>query len=129
MFCIEGLPAYRAIRTKSRDGRNQSKLFRKCFYARGSIARLRDGCCNYFNPGIKREGEPEPAHKIGDFFYPRDWAMDSIIFEPYIPKERDFYTTDYFTNYTLQYSDEYKDLEKPFFMYMAFTAPHDPLMA
>lgn len=89
---------------------------------------LHDGCCNYFNPGYRREGEPEPAHKKGKLF-PRDWAIDSIIYEPYTPEEKDFYTTDYFTNTALQYLDEYKSLNKPIFLYMAFTAPHDPLMA
>lgn len=89
---------------------------------------LRDGCCNYFNPGYQRQGEPEPAHKKGKY-YPRDWVIDSVMYEPYTPKEKDFYTTDYFTNAALEYLVEYKDLNKPVFLYMAFTAPHDPLMA
>jgi arylsulfatase A-like enzyme len=88
---------------------------------------LRDGCCNYFNPGIQREGEGVPAHKTK--FAPRTWCIDDKVYEPYTPKEKDFYTTDYFTKHALQYLDEYKEDGKPFFLYMAFTAPHDPLMA
>ncbi len=88
---------------------------------------LRDGCCNYWNPGEQREGEPVPAHKT--WAKPRVWCIDSITYKPYTPEEKDFYTTDYFTNYAIDYLEEYKNEDKPFFLYMAFTAPHDPLHA
>ncbi len=85
---------------------------------------LRDGCCNYFNPGEQREGEGKPARKRK-----RSWCIDEETYHPYTPPEKDFYTTDYFTKYALSYLEEYKDEEKPFFLYLAYTAPHDPLMA
>ncbi|HEC44746.1 MAG TPA: arylsulfatase [Bacteroides sp.] len=88
---------------------------------------LKDGSSNHFNPGLKREGEVTPAHKKGKV--PRSWGIDSILYEPYTPPEKDFYTTDYFTNYALDYLDEYENEGKPFFLYIAYTAPHDPLMA
>ncbi len=88
---------------------------------------LRDGTCNSFNPGLQREGEGVPAHKKGS--HPRTWCIDEKIYEPYTPKEKDFYTTDYFTKYALQYLDEYEDEGKPFFLYIAYNAPHDPLVA
>ena len=86
---------------------------------------LKDGCCNYFNPGVKRDGEPAPAHKDRI----REWCIDSTMYKPYTPVDGHFYTTDYFTNHALSWLDEYKDEEKPFFLYLAYTAPHDPLMA
>jgi len=86
---------------------------------------LKDGACNYFNPGVKRDGEPVPAHKNRI----REWCIDSITYKPYTPKSIDFYTTDYFTNYALNWLEEYENEEKPFFLYMAYNAPHDPLMA
>ena len=89
---------------------------------------LRDGCCNYFNPGgQQRPGEPVPAHKT--WAKPRKWCIDSLLIKGYTPTEKDFYTTDYFTNYALQYLEEYKNEDKPFFLYAAYTAPHDPLHA
>lgn len=88
---------------------------------------LRDGSCNYFNPGIQREDEGVPAHKPR--FVPRTWCIDGEVIEPYTPKEKDFYTTDYFTKHALQYLDEYENENKPFFLYVSYTAPHDPLMA
>ena len=88
---------------------------------------LRDGACNYFNPGIRRDGEVEPGHKRGMF--PRKWCIDDTLLAPYTPVEKDFYTTDYFTNYALDYIEEYQDEDKPFFLYLAYTAPHDPLQA
>ncbi|MCH9022222.1 MAG: arylsulfatase, partial [Planctomycetes bacterium] len=88
---------------------------------------LRDGACNYFNPGLQRKGEGVPAHKKK--MSPRKWCIDGELLQPYTPKEKDFYTTDYFTKYALQYLDEYKDEGKPFFLYVAYNAPHDPLQA
>lgn len=85
---------------------------------------LRDGGSNHFNPGLQREGEPKPAQKRPD----RSWFIDHEKHQPFTP-EKDFYTTDYFTKYALNWLDEYKDEEKPFFLYVSYTAPHDPLMA
>jgi len=85
---------------------------------------LRDGCCNHFNPGEQREGEGMPVRK-----WKRYWCIDEKTYHPYTPTEKDFYTTDYFTKYALSYLEQYKDEDKPFFLYVAYTAPHDPLMA
>jgi arylsulfatase A-like enzyme len=38
-----------------------------------------------------------------------------------------FYSSDYYTHKTLQYIDESVKLNKPFFSYLSFTAPHWPL--
>lgn len=91
---------------------------------------LKDGACNYFNPGEQRQGEGYPARKgkPGNKIV-RSWCIDSVVYMPYTPKEKDFYTTDYFTNYAIDWLDQYKNEKKPFFLYLAYTAPHDPLMA
>ncbi|MEN1785145.1 MAG: arylsulfatase, partial [Bacteroidota bacterium] len=86
---------------------------------------LKDGCSNYFNPGAQREGEAKPAQKKAT----RSWCIDSVEYKGYTPKEKDFYTTDYFTHYAIDYLNETVEKEKPFFLYLAYTAPHDPLMA
>ncbi len=88
---------------------------------------LTDGCCNFFNPGRKRIGEPEPGRKGANRI--RKWAIEDQVFRPYTPKDKDFYTTDAFTDYALDYLDEYADEDKPFFLYLAYTAPHYPLHA
>ncbi len=90
---------------------------------------LRDGACNYFNPGEQRPGEAVPGDKHPPGGKKRVWCVDDKTFIPYTPKEKDFYTTDYFTNYGLKYLDQYKDEENPFFLYLSYTAPHDPLQA
>lgn len=91
---------------------------------------LRDGACNYFNPGIQRPGEGRPAQKR---YGKRSWCIDDQTLQPYTPEEKDFYTTDYFTKYGLQWLDELQQSDPaghtPFFLYMAYNAPHDPLMA
>jgi len=83
------------------------------------------GGSNYFNPGNQREGEGVPAKGRNE--HPT-WCVDDRPFESFTPP-KDFYTTDYFTKHALQWLDDYKDSEKPIFLYMAYNAPHSPLMA
>lgn len=85
---------------------------------------LTDGCCNFWNPGHARPGEPEPAKKRV-----RRWANDSERFLPFTPPDTSFYTTDVFTDYAVRYLEEYRDEQKPFLLYLAYTAPHYPLHA
>jgi arylsulfatase A-like enzyme len=40
---------------------------------------------------------------------------------------KDFYSTKYYTDKTIQFIDEGRNDGKPFFAYMAYTAPHGPL--
>jgi len=82
------------------------------------------GATNHFNPGEQREGELAPIFKGG----PDTWNIDDKANHPYNPP-KDFYSTDYFTKNAISYLDEYKNEKNPFFLYLAFTAPHDPLMA
>ena len=90
---------------------------------------LCDGCCNFFNPGPRRPGEPEPGRKKTTYGYPRRWAVDDKVYQPYAPQDPDFYTTDAFTDYALKYLDQYRGEGKPFFLYVGYTAPHYPLHA
>jgi arylsulfatase A-like enzyme len=81
------------------------------------------GASNHFNPGLQRDGEMQPAQKRPD----RPWVIDGKVIQPYTPP-KDFYTTDTFTDYALTWMDK-QEANKPFFLYMSYTAPHDPLMA
>jgi arylsulfatase len=92
---------------------------------------LTDGCCNFFNPGPKRPGEGEPGRKPFPREWPhwRQWAIEDQVFLPYKPESPDFYTTDAFTDYAINYLEKYEDEDKPFFLYLAYTAPHYPLHA
>ena len=84
---------------------------------------LADGCANFFNPGVRREGEAQPAEKN----YPRKWADGLEVMRPFTPSDPDFYATDAFTDHALDYLNEVRD--EPFFLYVAYTAPHYPLQA
>ncbi len=91
---------------------------------------LKDGACNYFNPGEQRPGEGPPARKGREGRKNRRaWCIDSVMYQPYTPEAKDFYTTDYFTHYAIDWLEEYRDDSRPLFLYLAYTAPHDPLMA
>jgi arylsulfatase A-like enzyme len=49
--------------------------------------------------------------------------------KPYTPEDKDFYTTDVFSDTAVEYLDEYGKDDKPFFLYLSYTAPHFPLQA
>jgi arylsulfatase len=88
---------------------------------------LRDGAANYFNPGEKRASDPgKPAQKAGHF--PRTFVFDDSTVAPYTP-EKDYYSTDTWTDWALELLGKYEDEQNPFFLYLSYQAPHDPLQA
>ena len=89
---------------------------------------LADGCCNFWNPGTTaRPGEPAPGRKGKNRV--RRWAIEGKAIMGYVPKDKNFYTTDVFAQYAIDRLEEYKDEDKPFLLYLPFTAPHYPLHA
>ena len=89
---------------------------------------LADGCCNFFNPGLRaRNGEGAPGRKGRTRV--RRWAIEDQVIMGYTNPAKDFYTTDAFTSYAIDRLEEYKDEEKPFLLYLPYTAPHYPLHA
>jgi len=48
--------------------------------------------------------------------------------EPFTETDADFYSTDVFTDYALQFLEQCPE-DAPFFLYLAYTAPHWPLQA
>ena len=88
---------------------------------------LADGCCNYWNPGVKaRPGEGKPGRKSSSL---RRWAIEDKAIMGYTPEDKNFYTTDAFANYAIARLEEYKNESKPFLLYLPQTAPHYPLHA
>ena len=84
---------------------------------------LRDGAANQFNPSVKaREGEPEPARKANDG---RWWCFDQECQQGY-DAPADYYSTDAFTDWALELLDA-SETDQPIFLYLSYTAPHDPL--
>lgn len=64
---------------------------------------LADGCCNYWNPGTRaRPGEGKPGRKRPT---PRRWAIEDKAIMGYVPEDKDFYTTDAFTDYAVERLD------------------------
>ena len=88
---------------------------------------LADGCCNFWNPGTTaRPGEGLPGRKHSGL---RRWAIEGKAIEGYVPEDKNFYTTDAFTDYAIDRLEEYKDEDRPFVLYLPYTAPHYPLHA
>lgn len=89
---------------------------------------LADGCSNFFNPGLQaREGEGPPGRKGKTRV--RRWAIEDQVIMGYTNPDKKFYHTDAFTTYAIERLEEYNDEEKPFLLYLPYTAPHYPLHA
>lgn len=89
---------------------------------------MRDGAANHFNPGHQREGEARPAQKRQN---QRVFCFDARCMQPFTPESKDYYSTDTFTDWAIDLlgRHENEDDEQPFFLYLAYTAPHDPIQA
>ena len=89
---------------------------------------LADGCSNFFNPGLEaRPGEGSPGRKGQTRI--RRWAIEDKVIMGYTSPDKKFYHTDAFTSYAIDRLDEYKGEDKPFLLYLPYTAPHYPLHA
>ncbi|NQY33772.1 MAG: arylsulfatase [Alteromonadaceae bacterium] len=88
---------------------------------------LRSGAANHFNPGYRRPGEAEPARKNTR----RTFCFDAKCVQPYTPPNKDYYSTDEFTSWAIDMLGRHEkdNDEQPFFMYLSYTAPHDPIQA
>lgn len=67
---------------------------------------------------------------LNDTFRQRQMALDE---DDFFPPENGFYMTDAFTEYAIRFMQEHftnnESNGKPFFLYLAYTAPHFPLHA
>lgn len=88
---------------------------------------LLSGSSNYFNPGLPRPGEPAPAHKQPG--QTRPWGIDGRVVHPFTPEDPCFYSTDAFTEWALEFLDSHPRDGTPFFLYLAYCAPHFPMQA
>lgn len=76
---------------------------------------LIDGAGSYYKP-IAYRANMKPVR----------WMLDE---EDYFPPDTGFYFTDAVGDYALSFIKDESEDENPFFLYMAFTAPHWPLHA
>ena len=87
-------------------------------------------------PSVGSESWPQPVDRgfdrhfgtltgAGSYFNPHTLTEDGEL----IGAQGDFYYTDAIANKAVEYIDEYGDEKDPFFLYVAFTAPHWPLHA
>lgn len=82
------------------------------------------GAINFWNPGNRaRMGEDEPGWKA---VY--SWAFDDKVVNPYNPS-KEFFATDTFTDWSLNWLNEDEGSAKPFFLFLSYNAPHWPLHA
>lgn len=73
------------------------------------------GAMNYYGSGIQNAG-------------PRGVPLMSFDHDRFVPPDENFFATDEFTRQATRFIEEHKSSE-PFFLYLAYTAPHWPLHA
>jgi arylsulfatase len=72
---------------------------------------------------------------IGGFYFPADKNTHLFLNGHDVGRggkegvPADWYSTDLWTDYSLKFIDEAQDAKKPFFLYLAYNAPHFPLEA
>ncbi|SDL11827.1 arylsulfatase [Siphonobacter aquaeclarae] len=74
------------------------------------------GGANYFDAGPLATGRPSPVTLLEDNLRIR-------------PEPGSYYFTDEITRHAVQFLDEQQKEDRPFFLYLAYTAPHWPLQA
>ena len=87
---------------------------------------LLGGSTNHLNPGPQRAGEPYPIDKGRVGTYSRfnfDAVTDRALVTP-----AGFYSTNFYTDEAIKMISN-KPADKPFFLYLSYQAPHDPLQA
>jgi arylsulfatase len=65
-------------------------------------------------------------HGVSSYFDPFSLVRGNT---PIRPEQTNFYYTDSIADNAVAYIDQYANRDKPFFLYVAFTAPHWPLQA
>jgi arylsulfatase A-like enzyme len=82
------------------------------------------GACSFWNPGPKMQnGDIFPNIKA------YQWMVDDKWLETYTPKDPNYFMTNAITDNALNWLNEYEKEDKPFFLYLAYNAPHWPLHA
>ncbi|MCM8536127.1 MAG: arylsulfatase [Lentisphaeraceae bacterium] len=82
------------------------------------------GACNFWNPGPSLKGGGKFPH-----IKAYEWMVDDKWLKTYIPEDPNYFMTDAITDNALAWLNEYEKEEKPFFLYLAYNAPHWPLHA
>lgn len=79
---------------------------------------LADGCCNYFDPSLR--DPPYEGGRVRNFFH-NDQRVTHF--------PADYYTTDAFTDHAIATLRRFAKTGRPFFLHLAYTAPHSPIQA
>jgi arylsulfatase len=136
MIDDRGLPAYRG--KLNRNCVTIAEALKACGYATFMVGKWHVGGEDFSVPPWERGFDHSLSAKAGGFYYGgkkgkkgpgplwldgRNLPADS----PELPEG--WYSTDLFTDYSIRYIDQALDEKKPFFLYLAHTAPHFPLQA
>ena len=82
------------------------------------------GACNFWNPGDKlQDGGKFPYIKT------YEWMVEDKWRKTYTPEDPNYFMTDAITDNAISWLNEYENEDKPFFLYLAYNAPHWPLHA
>lgn len=131
-----GLPAYRG--KLNRNCVTIAEALKSAGYATFMVGKWHVGGEDFSVPPWERGFDHSLSAKAGGFYYGgkkgKKGAGPLWLDGRNLPAEcpelpEDWYSTDVFTDYSIRYIDQALDEKKPFFLYLAHTAPHFPLQA
>lgn len=82
------------------------------------------GACNFWNPGDKLQNGGKFPH-----IKAYQWMVDDKWLPKYIPEDPNYFMTDVITDNAVSWLKQYAGEDKPFFLFLAYNAPHWPLHA
>ena len=82
------------------------------------------GACNFWNPGDQLQNGGKFPH-----IKAYQWMVDDKWLPKYIPEDPNYFMTDVITDNAVSWLKQYSGEDKPFFLFLAFNAPHWPLHA
>ena len=82
------------------------------------------GACNFWNPGDQLQNGGKFPH-----IKAYEWMVDDKWLPKYIPEDPNYFMTDVITDNAVSWLKQYSGEDKPFFLFLAYNAPHWPLHA
>lgn len=82
------------------------------------------GACNFWNPGDQLQGGGSFPH-----IKAYEWMVGDKWLPKYIPEDPEYFMTDAITDNAVSWLKQYAGEDKPFFLFLAYNAPHWPLHA
>jgi arylsulfatase len=123
---MSGMPMHRAGQHSYRHSIPLPRLLKAAGYRTMMTGKWHGGSPDPRSPDLFDRSFGFLGGATDSFVGGKDWFFDD---KPYDHFSEDFYSTRVFADRSIEFMQEAVAVEKPFFMYVAFNAPHHPCQA